>query len=595
MGFLVPSGIYSDKGAGALRRLFQKDSHWTHLYAFQNERFVFDSVHHAFKIAMIHIQKSAESGPLMTRFRLGPGDSPEVNELEDDILKDSAYLPVTREQIRRFSPNSGAIFEARTERDLEILEKLYTNGVLLGDRSEKGWNIRYATEFHMTNDSKLFPRRQVWEDQGYRPDEYGHWLKGRWRPHDGPQNILQRAKGLIVSPDGGAAIHVDDIEDVALPLYQGAMIYHHDFCASAYVKAEGKRGFKWVPLGPDNKRVQPQYLMGRHDYGATEGLLHEVKLVVRSISGATNERTLVAAVIPSRPCGNSLAVISPGIGEYSVLAAWLSSFSLDFAVRKRLGGSNLNMFFLNELPVLNRGSQQSWSKLTRPAAGLLWPHISFAGGWLPLKGTRSWRACWATTPNERLRIRVLLEVAVARLYALSSADIGELLAECDYPCKQLEEKPFTRTLDPKGFWRYEKYVDPELRVAVLAQVAFRDLAEVGISEIFSMNDGEGWMLPDTLRLADYGLGHDDRAKEPQPVAARLGPRFYDWQLQQSAGESWDECKRHAELLCQILPPETDKDELPDGNGDDSRPADLFGSPIPTDLFGTPMYPRPKKR
>jgi hypothetical protein len=44
------------------------------------------------------------------------------------------------------------------------------------------------------------------------------------------------------------------------------------------------------------------------------------------------------------------------------------------------------------------------------------------------------------------------------------------------------------------------------------------------------------------------LGHDDRAKEPQPVASRLGPRFYDWQLAQSPEESWRECELHARNL-----------------------------------------------
>ena len=34
------------------------------------------------------------------------------------------------------------------------------------------------------------------------------------------------------------------------------------------------------------------------------------------------------------------------------------------------------------------------------------------------------------------------------------------------------------------------------------------------------------MLPETLRLADYGLGHDDRAKEHQPVASLLGEAGY---------------------------------------------------------------------
>jgi hypothetical protein len=33
--------------------------------------------------------------------------------------------------------------------------------------------------------------------------------------------------------------------------------------------------------------------------------------------------------------------------------------------------------------------------------------------------------------------------------------------------------------------------------------------------------------------SDYGLGQDERAREHQPVAGRLGPRFYDWQLAQS--------------------------------------------------------------
>lgn len=56
------------------------------------------------------------------------------------------------------------------------------------------------------------------------------------------------------------------------------------------------------------------------------------------------------------------------------------------------------------------------------------------------------------------------------------------------------------------------------------------------------------MLPETLRLADLGLGHDERAAQPQPVASVLGPRFYDWQLAQDAAESWRECALHARNL-----------------------------------------------
>ena len=64
------------------------------------------------------------------------------------------------------------------------------------------------------------------------------------------------------------------------------------------------------------------------------------------------------------------------------------------------------------------------------------------------------------------------------------------------------------------------------------------------------------MIPETIRLADYGLGHDDRAKKHQPVVSRLGPRFLPWQLEKTAEEAWEETKRHAALINRIMREET---------------------------------------
>ena len=91
-------------------------------------------------------------------------------------------LPTPGNRLSSLSPRTRAILEIQSQRDLEILEKIYANSVLLGDDGPDGWGIRYATEFHMTGDSKLFPPRPQWEAQGYRPDEYSRWLKGDWRP-----------------------------------------------------------------------------------------------------------------------------------------------------------------------------------------------------------------------------------------------------------------------------------------------------------------------------------------------------------------------------------------------------------------------------
>jgi len=144
-------------------------------------------------------------------------------------------------------------------------------------------------------------------------------------------------------------------------------------------------------------------------------------------------------------------------------------------------------------------------------------------------------------------------------------------------------------LDPKGFWRFEKSDDPELRTTVLSQIALADLRTHGLRGFLGVGGGEGWLLPESVRLRDYGLGQGDQAKDVQPVASRLGPRFYDWQVNQNVEESWEECERHAEILARLLPPP----ETPPEAG--AVAVDLFGNPIETDLFGSPVYPKPRKR
>ncbi|MCP4406576.1 MAG: hypothetical protein GY807_02220, partial [Gammaproteobacteria bacterium] len=121
-----------------------------------------------------------------------------------------------------------------------------------------------------------------------------------------------------------------------------------------------------------------------------------------------------------------------------------------------------------------------------------------------------------------------------------------------------------------------------------------DLKQKGLDAFLSQNNGEGWLLPESLRLADYGLGHDDRAKAPQPVAPRLGPRFLPWQLEKSVEESWAECERHAENLRLLLGPQT-SEVSKTSEVSDEGPTDLFGQPLQRDLFGNVVYPKSKGR
>jgi hypothetical protein len=165
---------------------------------------------------------------------------------------------------------------------------------------------------------------------------------------------------------------------------------------------------------------------------------------------------------------------------------------------------------------------------------------------------------------------------------LESAHLRALLADCDWPKGQV-----TEGFDVKRFWRIDRDKAPELRHTVLTLAAFSDLEshiracggdKIGGTEAFlGQNGGLGWVLPESLCLADLGLGHDDRSKVSQPVSREYGPRYLDWQLAQSDEEGWRECAIHARNLLG----EQGFLRFKEGNAVDEREARETGAPAVT--------------
>jgi hypothetical protein len=577
LGFIVPSGLYSDHGTGGLRQLFLNHCRWEWLFNFINWNKIFPSIYYRFKFNAIVVQKGGTTEAINTAFVR--------TQLEDWERAEALATPYTRAQVERFSPRSKAILEIQSPRDLEIIEKIYTNSVLLGDQDPDGWGIKYATEFHMTNDSKLFPPRPKWEADGYRPDEYSRWLKGDWRPiaelwfelgvkplPDDERRCAQppydtlpipRAAipaGVVLSREADAWMREGRVEDTALPLYEGRMIGQFDFSQKGWLSGKG-RSAKWPDVPFAAKCVVPQFCMSSEDYlGAKDRngqpkALRGYKLAFMDVTSATNERTMICSAVRDMPCGNSVPVLGTSAKPWLLVAA-LNSLGYDFVARRRCGGLHLNYFVIEDSPVPRPGVVPE--NLGVLSLRLLGVSSAFSDAWLRALKTEAvtvgLRSLWAVSELERVRLRVIADVVGTALLGITFEDVREIIDACDRPADMLDEG----VLPPNGFWRVDKEKDPELRHTVLTLVAFHDLEEkiracggdreTGIEAFLAQNDGEGWMLPETLRLADYGLGHDERAKQPQPVASRLGPRFYDWQLAQSSEESWRECHLHARNL-----------------------------------------------
>ena len=318
LGFVVPSGLYSDNGTGALRDLFLERCRWEWLFGVENRDKVFP-IDSRFKFNPVVIEKGGATAAVRTAFMR--------RNLDDWERAGDFATSYTLTQIKQFSPKSRAILEIQSERDLEILEKIYANAVLLGDDGPGGWGIRYAREFDMTNDSHLFPPRPRWEAKGYRPDEYSRWLLGDWRPIEelweemgidpsrpvsaeieleewlfdttaGPERRDAEARfvhghwlkpgdvartewrsrcaqppydglpiprvglstGVVLSREGDAWIREDRIDDVALPLYEGRMVNYFDWSEKEWIRGRG-RAAEWQTISWNAKCLQPQYLV----------------------------------------------------------------------------------------------------------------------------------------------------------------------------------------------------------------------------------------------------------------------------------------------------------------------------------------------
>ena len=520
LGMIVPSGVYTDKGTAALRELFVTRSAWRWLFGFENRDKVFD-IDSRFKFAPVIVEKGSETDAILTAFM--------HRDLTDWERAERHVIPYPRAQIEKFSPWSRAILEIRGQRDLEVLDKIYSNAVLLGDDSHDGWGIKYQQgDFNMTSDSHLFKPRTWWEERGYQPDEYGRWI----------------------GPDRG----------MALPLYEGRMVGQFDFSQKGWVRGKG-RSAVWRNISWEEKQLEPQYLIPESTAEEEIGpRCKNLRVVIMDIASATNARTMYAAPIARALAGHSAPVLYCGRGDIAdnlIFLAVINSFAFDSALRVRMGGLHLTWHYLEEMPLPIKPKLEISKLLVKFGSAISMPNHRFAPEWSFIGGhfdpqirERRWQETWALTRHERIRCAAIIDAVFASLFGLANKNINALMEGCDHPAGELPD-----SLNQKGFWRIDKETVPELRQTILTLVAFRDLQAMikthsgdrdkGIDAFCNQNDGEGWMLPETLCLADLGLGHDERAKHPQPVRERLGQRFYDWQLEQSVEESWAECERHA--------------------------------------------------
>ena len=204
-----------------------------------------------------------------------------------------------------------------------------------GDDERRAWPVRYVRMFDMTNDSHLFRTAPQLEDEGFYPVQGNRWKRG---------------------------------DEMYLPLYEGKMVQAFDHRAASVVvnprnlnrPAQPRQATLEEHADP-NWLPDPQFWVSEDAFEWPDG--PEWTMAVKHISAPTNVRTIIVTLVPRAGFGNSAPIFLP-INESKdevilankssshMLAANLNSFALDFVARQKLQGQNLNLFILEQLPVI---------------------------------------------------------------------------------------------------------------------------------------------------------------------------------------------------------------------------------------------------
>jgi hypothetical protein len=151
------------------------------------------------------------------------------------------------------------------------------------------------------------------------------------------------------------------------PLYEGKMAFYFDHRYGDFVAAEEKddADYREIPrpsvdqLRDPEFEVTPRYWVPKGELDtrlASKAWEAGWLLAHRGLTNATNERTFVTFVLPRSAIGNSIPAwlfdCSLDKRKIAGLSANTASLVCDFAARQKIGGTNLNFFYLEQFPIL---------------------------------------------------------------------------------------------------------------------------------------------------------------------------------------------------------------------------------------------------
>ena len=412
VGLLTPSGIYADKTAASFFKSVSTSGRVGGLYDFENRKIFFPDIDSRFKFcALIFGGEERRFDETECAFFLH--DSKTIEDPDRCFTLAPADFDLV-------NPNTGTAPVFRTRRDAEITRGIYDRHPVLVDRSGGGerrtWPVRYVRQFDMTNDSQLFRTAAQLDGEGFYRIEGNRWKKG---------------------------------DEVYLSLYEGKMVQAFDHRAASVV------------VNPKNLNRPAQPREASLDEHSNSGWLPEPQFWVpqancgwsteaawivgfKEITAPTNARTFIAALLPTVGFGNKVPILKPETAERNewLLAANFNSMVFDFVTRQKVQGQTLNLFIIEQLPVI-APDDYGMRLGSTTARDMVRDHVLrltyTADDMAPLARDLGYNGPpFAWNEEERRHLRARLDALYFHLYGVSRDDADYILST--FPIVQREDE-----------------------------------------------------------------------------------------------------------------------------------------------------------
>jgi hypothetical protein len=318
IGAIIPSEFVSAYYSQNHFNYFHGSGRLLSFFDFENKYGIFKSVHKSSKFGLITI--GGENINKITDFVFFARNIDELNDIK-------RHIELNQTDLKIINPLTLTAPIFQSIKDYSIVKNIHQKIPILVDETEFGWGNRQILMFMMNSSMKL---------------------------HKSADELM--SQGLILIGNtfrNGTSTWV--------PLFEGKMVGLYDHRSSSVIfNPENRvRRNQSIELtredhqNPD-KLAQPLFWINKKDVVEKIQKKRNWYLAVKDITGVTNERTTIAAILPDVGLTHSLPWIS---NEKSIIhnlcfLGNLNSFVLDYVSRQKIAGNHLGGHYLNQLPIL---------------------------------------------------------------------------------------------------------------------------------------------------------------------------------------------------------------------------------------------------